>query len=78
MKVFIVLLLLSFLAIILDFPSLIILLCLAEGETSVHLTLNGKRLEVRRQHRVLTLMTALIPMGNLLVVCHQKRLEKAP
>lgn len=37
MKVLIVSLLLSFLAIILDFPSLIILLCLAEGETSVHL-----------------------------------------
>lgn len=37
MKVLIVSLLLSFLAIILDFPSLIILLCLAEGENSVHL-----------------------------------------
>ena len=33
----IVLLQLSFLAVILDLPSLILLLCLAEGERSVHL-----------------------------------------
>lgn len=70
MKVLIVLLLLSILAIILGFPSLIILLCLAEGESNIHLTLNGKRLEVRRQHQVLTLMmTALIPMSNPLTWC---------
>lgn len=37
MKGVIVLLQLSFLAIFLDFPSLILLLCLAEGEKSVHL-----------------------------------------
>lgn len=78
MKVLIVLLLLSFLAIILDFPSLIILLCLAEGESSVHLTLTGKSLEVRKQHQMLTLlMTALTPIGNPLAVCHHG-LEKVP
>lgn len=60
----------SFLAIPLDFPS-IILLCLAEEQCSSSSSLRRKSLEVRRQQLMITLlMTALAFTGSPLAVGH--------
>lgn len=74
----IVLLQCSFLAIPLDFSSLILLLCLTEEQYSSSSSLEQKSLEVRRQQQMITLlMTALTFMGSSLAVGHYG-LEAAP